>query len=104
MGLKEYSLGDLSPDQFFFQATGDEATPLLGQHRAAFDWLLRSFDDDLRVATRVTIAVTPAFVFDANVFDCRGGETLAPTQGADATEEDALISLNLQFGLAGKAA
>ena len=51
MGRKEYRLADLAPDQFFFRAAGEELAALVGQHRAAFDWLLSSLDDDLGVAT-----------------------------------------------------
>lgn len=51
MGRKEYRKADLAPDQFFFQAAGDELAAFVGQHRAAFNWLLSSLDDDLRVAT-----------------------------------------------------
>jgi hypothetical protein len=104
MGPKELRKADLAPDQFFFQAAGEELTALVGQHGATFDWLLSSLNDDLGVVTGTAIAVAPAFVLDANVFDFGGGETLAPTQRADAAEEDALISLNPQFRFAGKAA
>ena len=97
MGRKEYREADLSPDQFLFQATGHEAASLVRQHRAKCDRLLTGLDDDLAIATRVALAITPALILDANVPDLRRGETLASAKRTNPREESALIALNLHF-------
>ena len=103
MGRKEYRLADLTPDQFFFQAAGDELASFVGQHRAKLYWLHVGLNDNLSISTGITVAITPALILDANVFDFGRGETLAPTNRANAGEENALSTLDLQLRAARQA-
>jgi len=104
MARKAYRWADLAPDQFFFQAAGDELSALVGQHRAEIDGLAIGLDDDAGISMRAAVAIAPTFILDANVFDFRCAEPLAKPAGTDTCEDDTLISLNLQFRLASKAA
>jgi len=103
MGRKEYSLLDLSPDQFFFRATRHETTPFFSQHRTKLYRLRVGLNDNLGISTGVTVAIAPAFILDADVLDFGCREPLATPQRTDPGEKDALTAVYLQFCSAGQA-
>ena len=97
MVRKEYRLADLSPDQFFLQATGNETAAFVGKHGSEIDGLAIGLDDDAGISVRAPVAIAPTFIFDANVFDFGRGEPPAKPERANAGEGDTLTPLYLYF-------